>query len=112
MTLCMLEFSCGDGPELPSDLDVDSSSLFETASLNKANSGVDDSFCREPVGVARLQPKHVARQVKGTDLTPSVGEQFVSANRSGNHLVDIFGGFVLAVDFLILAIGDFTRDKT
>src|SRR5262249_31799288 len=94
------------------DLDIGSSNLFEPAALHKTHGGVDDRFCREPVGGARFKPEYIAWQMKGADLTSPVGEELVGADRSGNHLVDIFGRFALAVDLLIPAIGEFIGDET
>jgi len=72
MAFCMVEFSGRHGPEAPSDLDIRSRSLLQTAAFDKTHSGVDDCFGRESVGGAGFKSEHVARQVKCTDLTPPV----------------------------------------
>src|ERR1017187_10601490 len=40
------------------------------------------------------------------DLTPSVGKQLVAAHRAANHLIDVFRGLILAVDFLVFLVGE------
>src|SRR6185436_6344709 len=48
--------------------------------------------------VAGLEAEYVARQIERADLPPAIGEHLVSAHRPAEHLVEIIGRFVLAVD--------------
>jgi hypothetical protein len=49
--------------------------------------------------------------MEGADLAAAVGEQLVAAHRAGDDLVDIFGRLVLAVDLLVLAVGELGGDE-
>src|SRR5262245_56453155 len=40
------------------------------------------------------------------DLTPSVVEELVGADRAADHLIHIFAGLAVTVDFLVLAVGE------
>jgi hypothetical protein len=58
-----------------------------------------------------FKPENVTRQMKCADLTPSVGQQFVAANRAADDLVNVFRGLILSVDFLVLFVGEFSGDE-
>src|SRR5689334_11432185 len=45
------------------------------------------------------------------DLAAAVGEELVGAHCAANHLVDVLRRLVLAIDFLVLAIGEFRSDQ-
>jgi hypothetical protein len=49
--------------------------------------------------------------VEGANLSPPVGKQFVAADRAADHLINVFSGLILAIDFLVLAIGEFGSDE-
>jgi hypothetical protein len=49
--------------------------------------------------------------MKRADLAASVRKQLVGANGTANDLIDEFRRFVLAVDFLFLAVAEFCRNK-
>src|SRR5262245_5660510 len=85
--------------------------LLEALALDEAQRGVEDGFGGEAMVGAGFQAKYVAGQVEGTDLAAAVGEQLVGAHRAADHLIDIFGRLILAVDFLVLAIGEFGGDE-
>ena len=68
------------------------------------------SAARRWVG-AGFEPEHVAGQMKRADLAASVGKQLVGANRAADHLIDIFRRLILAVDLLVLPVGEFGRDQ-
>ena len=84
---------------------------FEAAALHQAHGGVDDGFGREAMGGAGFEPEDVAGQMECADLAASVGKQLVGANRAADHLIDVFGRLILAVDFLILPVGEFGGDQ-
>ena len=107
----MPQFAGRHAPELARDLDVALCRLLKAAALHQAHGGVDDGFRREPVVGAGFQPEDIARQMKCADLAPSVGKQLVGANGAADDLVDIFRRLILAVDFLVLAVGELGGNK-
>src|SRR5262245_9436750 len=58
-----------------------------------------------------FEAKYVARQMEGADLAAAVGQELVGANGAADHLVDILGLLILAVDLFVLAIGEFRGDE-
>jgi cbb3-type cytochrome oxidase maturation protein len=70
--------------------------LLKAAALHQAHGGIDNSFRCQPVDRSRFKAENVTRQMKRADLTPSVGEQLVAANRAvGKPLAPV----VAAIDF-------------
>jgi hypothetical protein len=49
--------------------------------------------------------------MEGADLAASVGQELVGTNRAADDLVNVLGLLILAVDFLVLPVGKFRRDK-
>ena len=49
----------------------------------------------------------IAAQMKGANLTPTVGKKLVASNRPNGHLVHIFGRLVFAEDFRALGVAEF-----
>jgi hypothetical protein len=80
-------------------------------SFHKAYGRIDDGFGRKAVVGAGFQPKDVAGQQKRADLAASVGKQLVGPHGAADHLIDIFGRLVFAVNLFVLAIGKFARHK-
>ena len=111
MIFRMPEIAGGHRPELARDLNVDAGGLLEAAALHQPHRGIDDGFRGQPVDRSGFEAEDVAGQVECADLTPSVGEQLVAANRARNHLVNVFRRFILAVDFLILPVGELGRNE-
>ena len=85
--------------------------LLEAPALHEAQRGVEDGFGGEAMVRAGYEAEDVAGQMEGADLAAAVGEQLVGTHRAADHLVDIFGLLVLAVDFLVLAIGELGGDE-
>src|SRR6266702_6499838 len=102
----MPEVACRHGPQITCNLHIDAGGLFEAAALHEPHGGVNNGFSGQPMDSSRFEPENVTRQMECADLTPSVGKQLVGANRTADHLVDIFRGIILAVDFLVLPVGE------
>src|SRR5262245_77982 len=107
----MLQFARCERPEIAGDADVALRGLFEAPALHQAQRGVEDGFGGKAMGRAGFEAEDVAGQMEGADLAAAVGEQLVGAHRAANHLVDIVGLLILAVDFLVLAVGEFGGDE-
>src|ERR1700733_7077679 len=55
---------------------------------------------------SRFEAKDVVRQMKRADLTPAIGEQFVSPNGALNDLIDIVRRLAFSVDFFVFPVGE------
>ncbi|MHC2929281.1 hypothetical protein ACVJA9_004078 [Bradyrhizobium diazoefficiens] len=107
----MAKFAGGHRPELAGDLHVDAGGLLEARAFHEAHAGVDDGFGGKTVAGAGFEAEHVAGKMEGADLAAAVGEKLVAAHGPGDDLVDIFGRLVLAIDLLVLAVGEFGGDE-
>jgi hypothetical protein len=82
--------------EIPGDRGIIFSNVRETRAFHQPHRGVDNRFGGKPVCVAVLKAKDIAGQMECTNLSPSVGEEFVAAGGPFDDLIDIFGGLALA----------------
>src|SRR5215831_11287093 len=77
--------------------------ILQTVASHHARGRVHDRLRGETIICAILEPKNIAGQVESANLTPSVGENLITSDRSADHLVDAIGRLALAVDLLVLA---------
>ena len=85
--------------------------LGQSAALYQTHGGVDDCFCSEAVDAAVLKPKNVTGQVECADLSPSVGEELVTAHRAVDDLIDVFGKFGFTKNLGATTIFEFVQDN-
>ena len=83
---------------------------FEAAPFYQADGGIDDRLGGQSMGRTAIKAEHIAGQMECTDLAPSVAKKLVGPNRAVDHLIDVFAGLSLAINFLILPVGKFGRD--
>src|SRR5436190_22360336 len=100
-----------DGPEFARDLDIRFRCLLKMTASHQPHRSIDDSLRREPVGGSQFQPKDITREMKRADLASPVGKQLMCPDGAADDLVNVFGRLILAVDFLILAVRELSRDK-
>src|SRR6266446_2518688 len=107
----MPQLASRDAPKLARDPDIVVCRLLEAAALYEAHGGIDDGFRRQAMVHSRFQSEDVARQMKCANLAASVGQKLVGTNRAADHLIDVFGRLILAVNLFLLPVGEFRRDK-
>lgn len=104
------EVICRHGPEIVGNPDIGSRGGFQAAALHQADGGIGDRLGGQAMGGAGIEAEYVAGQMERTDLAASVVQELVGTHRAADHLIDILGWLAFAVDFLILAVGEFGRD--
>src|SRR5579871_4480038 len=72
--------------------------------LHQPHGRVDDCFGGKPVEAAILEAENIADQVECANLSPSIGQQLVAANRPVDDLIDVSGRFALAEDLAAAVI--------
>src|SRR5205807_29132 len=91
------------GPQRAGGVAVSFGKRHHGAASHDHNHGITDRLGRELVLLADFKPENVAREIKGANLPTAVVEDLVSPHSAAGDLVDIFGGFVFAENFLIWA---------
>src|SRR5207302_8363139 len=93
--------------EIGSNLDVRSGGSLEAATLHQADSCIGYGFGGQAMRRTGIETEHVAGQVERADLAPSVVEKLVGANRTADHLIDVFGRLTFAINLLLFPVGIF-----
>ena len=106
MIFRMPKIAGGHRPKFLRNLDIGPRRLLETAAFHQAHGSIDNGFRRQPVADSRFQSEDVVRQMKCSNLTPSIGKQFVGPNGPLDYLIDVFRRLVLSVDFFIFPVGE------
>ena len=70
----------------------------QTLAPGQPNRTVDDCIGRKTMNVTILEPEYVARQMESADLTTTIHEKFVSANRTLPQLVYVVGRLCFSKD--------------
>lgn len=105
----MPEVACRHRPKLARDQNFDPGRLLKAAALHQTHGSIDNGFRCKPVGRSGFQAENITCQVEC--LTPPVGKQFVTANRTTYHLINVFRRLILAIDFLIFLVGKLGGDE-
>ena len=98
MVLGALEVAGRHRPQVAGNVVVAGGEGDEGAFLDHHDHRIGDRLGGEAVLGRGFEAEHVAFQMKAADLATAVAEELVGPDRSRDDLVDIVGGFALAVD--------------
>ncbi len=99
MILRTLQLARGHVPELSGDSRVALGKTRHRAALDHQDFAIDDGLGGEGMHLPNFESEKIARQIEGADLAPAIVEHLVGPHAAAEHLVQIFGFFVLSVDF-------------
>ena len=101
MLLDALEFAHRQHPELAGQALFVLGAGHHGAALGDQDLGVADRLSRRQVNVTGFDAEDIAGQIERADLATAVIQQAVGSHCAGNDLIEILGGLMLAINFVV-----------
>ena len=98
MLLDASKLAAGNGPELMGHVGIPGGLTDQSTAFHDQDFGFGDNLSRKYMPASTFQTEHISCQMEGADLPPAIGQYLVGSDCAGEDFVEIFRGFVFAVN--------------